>query len=135
MINLYDHEVLQIEAVLNELTARAQSRREYAAFDREIKEKVAAIGFVATVNWFTAAGPDNVPIPDMLMPEITIDGRIAPDGRILAPEDFAFDHNQQVHEVTHDMLGLGEEASSVIKTGAMDTAHRDTLAAHKNHKH
>jgi len=134
MIDLYDSEVIKIEQVLDTLKARAINRRNYEDFDREIKEKLAEAGFVATVHWFTAAGPDKVQIPDMLMPEITIDGRIAPDGAVLAADQFEFDHNQQVHEVTHNLLELPGE-DGVIKTGPIDAAHRDILDAHKHHKH
>lgn len=134
MINLYDSEILKIEQVLGDLKMRAVSRRNYEDFDREIKEKLAEAGFVATVHWFTAAGPDNVQIPDMLMPEVTIDGRIATDGSILGADQFTFDHDRQVHEVTRNLLELPDQ-DGVIKTGSIDAAHREILDAHKNHKH
>lgn len=135
MIEVYDHEVLQIEQAKKDLEAHAQGRRNYEDFDREIKEKFASIGFAVTVNWYTAANPDNTEIEGVLIPDITVDGRIGTDGAIAEPGTFTFDHDRQVHEVTHDLLELGDEASSVIKTGPMDSAHRDILAAHKHHKH
>lgn len=133
MIDLYDSEVIKIEKVLDALKMRAVSRRNYEDFDREIKEKLAEAGFVATVHWFTAAGPDNIQIPDMLMPEVTIDGRIAPDGGVLAADQFTFDHEQQVHEVTNDLLEIGD--GGVIKTGKLDPEQKAILDAHKHHKH
>lgn len=133
MIDVYDHEVIEINKVMDALKARSTGARHLDDFDREIKERFADIGFRVTVNWHTAAGPDNIEIPDLYMPEVTIDGRIAPDGDVLKPGEYAFDHDQQVHEVTNDLLELGEEG--VIKTGKIDPGQQAILDAHKHHRH
>jgi hypothetical protein len=132
VIDLYDHEVLRIREVQQAVEARAEGgSHDYEAFDREIKERFAKIGFVASVNWYTCKDPNNIEITGMFMPEISIDGRIGADGQLAKPGEFVFDHDRQVHEVTHDLLGLGEEG--VIKTEGMSGDHKDALSTHKKH--
>lgn len=132
MIELYDSEVVTIEAILNTLNIRRAGRREFEAFDREIKERLAEAGFKASVNWWTVADSDGTVIPDRYDPVVTIDGRIAPDGGTLDAGAFEFDHDRQVHEVTHDLLELGE--GGVIKTDKIDPGHKGILDAH-SHDH
>ena len=132
MIELYDSEVATIDEVLKTLNIRLAGRREFEAFDREIKERLAEAGFKATVNWWTVADSDGTPIPDRYDPVVTIDGRIGTDGDVLAAGKFTFDHDRQVHEVTNDLLGLGE--GGVIKTDKIDPGHKAVLDAH-THDH
>ncbi|MCW2929905.1 MAG: hypothetical protein JWM19_867 [Actinomycetia bacterium] len=105
VLDTYDHEVEAILALLASLNERAKARRHnYGDFEREIREKFAGLGFTVDVNWyeFEVSGRKQ----DGAMPEITVTGR--------TDKDFTFDPDRQVHEVTSDVLGLGDEG--VIKT-------------------
>jgi hypothetical protein len=105
VLDLYDHEVEEILRLQVRLNDRARYRRHnYNDFDREIREAFAGIGFTVEVNWheFGVGGQKQ----DGAMPEVTITGR--------ADEGHVFDKDRQVHEVTHNVLGIpGEEG--VIK--------------------
>lgn len=97
---VYDHEIIEIEKVLEALHSRAESGAvEYAAFEIEAKDRFWDIGFVVAVNWYTTN------VKGLLMPEIVIKDRT---------EKKDFDYDQQVREVTDDILDLGDKG--VIKT-------------------
>jgi len=99
-IDVYDSEVLEIEKVLNTLKARSRDQmRNYSDFDREVKERFSEIGFYVDVLWY------DTNVETVKMPEIVIKG--VTDAR-------AFDREQMTHEVTNDILGLGD--GGVIKT-------------------
>lgn len=99
-IDVLDSEVLAIEKVLKTLKARSSNQmRNYADFDREIKERFQDIGFIVDVVWYETN------LAEVKMPEIVIKGRI---------EAKAFDRDQMTHEVTSDLLNMGE--GGVIKT-------------------
>jgi len=105
VLDVYDHEVDQLMRVQARLTDRARHRRHnFLDFQREIEQAFAEVGFTVHVNWhrFAVDGQEQ----DGAMPEVTVTGRVDPS--------FTFDKDRQVHEVTHDVLGLGEEG--VIKT-------------------
>jgi hypothetical protein len=106
--DIADSEILGIERVLTALRQRAEDKSlNFTAFEREIRERFEDIGFVVTVTWFEF-GREGSPgaVPNAAMPEITIVDRC---------ERKPFDHDRQVHEVTHNILGLpGQEG--VIKT-------------------
>jgi hypothetical protein len=106
-IDLYDHEVNTIQQVWDTLRDRHQkSYRNYDLVEREIIGRFADAGFVAEVNWYGYA-IGGQPQPDAAMPEISIVGRCDPKHE--------FDHDQQVSEVTKNILDLpGQEG--VIKT-------------------
>lgn len=103
---IHDSEILEIEKViraLNERTHNGTKKVDYDAFDREIKERFQNIGFKASVAWW------HTNIDGVKMPEITITDRLS------AKE---FDYDRQVHEVTNDLLDLGE--GGVIKSNPAD---------------
>lgn len=105
VLDTYDHEVEAILALLASLNERAKARRHnYNDFEREIREKFAELGFTVDVSWyeFELDGRRQ----DGAMPEVTVTGR--------TDKDFTFDPDRQVHEVTSDVLGLGD--GGVIKT-------------------
>lgn len=107
MIELYDSDILVIEEILAHLARRAEGRRDRDAFDREIKERFTDAGFEVATSWFHVADRrTGQEVPDVYMPEITVNGRVQ--------KRFTFDHDQQVHEVTNDLLELDE--GGVIKT-------------------
>lgn len=106
-IELYDHEVDQIQKVWDQLRDRHQKGfRNFDAVEREITGRFADEGFIVQVNWYRYE-IDGVPQDGSAMPEVTIVGRCDPKHE--------FDHDQQVHEVTSNVLDLpGQEG--VIKT-------------------
>lgn len=107
ILDVYDHEIDKILAVQEKLQERARDRpRNYNDFEREIKERYEDIGFIVTVKWKNYA-MNGVVQQGSALPEVDFVGRCDPK--------FVFDHDQQVHEVTHNILGIpGQEG--VIKT-------------------
>lgn len=106
VLDVYDSDVEQIFTVLARLQDRARYRRHnYLDFQREIEEAFAGIGFTVHVNWhrFEIGGREQ----DGAMPEVTVTGR--------TDQDFVFDKDRQVSEVTRNVLDLPGEAG-VIKT-------------------
>ena len=99
-INLYDSEVNTIHQVVEVLRRRAEGRRNYQQFQDEVIERFHDAGFVADVRWYETDQEG------VLMPEIQITDRV--------DKNFQWDPNQQVSEVTNDLLGLGE--GGVIKS-------------------
>lgn len=112
-INLYDSEVDEIHKIIEILRRRAEGRRNYQEFQDEVIARFHDAGFVADVRWYDSN------VEGVLIPEIQITDRVN--------KDFKFDPNQQVHEVTNDLLSLGE--GGVIKSSAA----MDQMA--KEHKH
>jgi hypothetical protein len=120
--DIADSEILEIERVLTTLNGRAQDKsHNFEAFEREIRERFEDIGFLVTVSWYEFGREGQVgAVPNAAMPEITISGRC---------ERKPFDHDRQVHEVTHNILGLpGQEG--VIKTNT--TGMRRLVEGHKH---
>jgi hypothetical protein len=109
---IYDHEIDKIHRTLEELRRKAESPQNYQSFQDEIKGRFADLGFVVDVKWW------DTNVEGVLMPEIEITGR--------TEAGFVFDRDQQVHEVTGDMLGLGQ--GGVIKSS-------EGMAKIEQHKH
>lgn len=115
LLDVYDHEVEAIIGLQVRITTAWQDRlltcpplawaTTIARFEHEVAEQFAEIGFVASVEMM--ANPD---LGGMMCPTIQVTGRT---------EAIDFDPDRQVHEVTHDLLGLGEEHSAVIDTSKM----------------
>jgi hypothetical protein len=119
-IELYDSEVDRIQKVWDTLRDRHQKGlRNFDAVEREIVSRFADEGFIVHVNWFRYE-IDGVPQSDAAMPEITIVGRCDPKHQ--------FDHDQQVHEVTRNILEI-PGADGVIKTD-QGGAFKDFRAGH-----
>jgi len=97
---IYDSEIDKIHRLLEDLRRKAETPQNLQAFQDEIKERFADLGFVVTVKWWESN------VQGVSIPEIEITGRTDPN--------FVFDQNQQVHEVTNDRLGIGE--GGVIKS-------------------
>lgn len=103
----YDHEVVDILRVQDELRQRAASKRlNYTDFEREIHERFAAIGIGVAVNWyrFGHERPDGTveEAEGAAMPEITITGRL--------DRGHVMDRDRQVHEAVSNILQLpGQE--------------------------
>lgn len=102
---VYDSEIDAIHKVLEGLNERVAGGRrvDYDAFQREIIDKFANLGFKVYVAWW------HTNIEGVKQPEITITDRLG---------KHEFDHDRQVNEVTNDVLGLGE--GGVIKSNPAD---------------
>lgn len=103
VLDIHDSEIVEIEKVLKILNERSTGHRDLEAFNREIKERFAEIGFVVQTKWW------ETDVADCYRPDIEIVGRT---------EQKDFDHDRQVHEVVNDVLGLGE--GGVISTKKLD---------------
>lgn len=123
ILDLYDHEVKAIIALIAELNDRAKAKRHnYNDFEREIRDRFAKLGFTVDVNWYEYAIGDAR--QDGAMPEITVTGR--------TDDKFRFDPDRQVHEAVANVLDLpGEEGW--IKTDP-DTV-RNFLEGNGGHSH
>lgn len=103
-VEIHDSEVIEIERIVKILNDKAHSGRlDYDAFQREIKDRFHTLGFIVDVKWYTTN------VDGVLVPEIDIQDRT---------ERRQFDHDRQVHEVTNDLLELGE--GGVIHTSPGD---------------
>lgn len=116
-LDIYDSEIESIEGLLKYFQDKAQSPQDYDSFQREIKDRFYAIGFIVDVVWY------DTNVKDVIIPEIVIKDR--------ADSGFTFDRDQQVHEVTNNLLGLDE--GGVIKTSAEDI--RALEARAQGHSH
>lgn len=115
-IEVYDSEIPLIESVLERLNQKqGKGGVNLEAFRKEIIERFAGIGFVVTVKLYTTNQED------LYVPVIEINGRT---------EKKEFDPDRMVHEVTNDILELGE--GGVIKTEATDSG---ISAGGKHHHH
>ena len=119
LVDLNDSEIIVVEhivALLNESAGHDDStgakRINLEGFNKEIVERFAEgavlkggddvqrrVAFNVKVSWFTTN------FEDVYVPRIEIQSR----------REGSFDPDRQVHEVTHDLLGI--EGAGVIKTG------------------
>lgn len=98
-IEILDSEIIAIEKVLKKLQDKqGKGGVNQEAFRKEIIERFAEAGFKVDVKWYTTN------VEGVFMPEVSIVDRL--EGQ--------FDPDRMVHEVTNDLLGLGE--GGVIKT-------------------
>lgn len=115
-IEIMDSEIIRIEAVLKKLNEKqGKGGVNQEAFRKEIIERFAEAGFKVDVKWYTTN------VEGVYMPEIDIIDRIEGE----------FDPDQMVHEVTNDLLGLGE--GGVLKT--QTTASGLHVVGGKGHGH
>jgi hypothetical protein len=118
-IELYDSDILVVEKVLHIIQERArESSRDYDAFDREIKERFFDAGYIVDVKWYSTN------VDGVYAPDIEIVGRTEKQGE--------FDHEKMAHEVTSDILELGQKGKIKV-TGDMMKQVRETEQAHKKH--
>lgn len=109
-IDLYDSDILRIEKVLDQLNAEdVGKKRDVEAVVQKITDLFARIGLRVDVKVWTAADARGQEVEGVFIPEITINGRVDPKHE--------FDYDRMVHEVTNDLLELGE--GGVIKTQKM----------------
>jgi hypothetical protein len=105
LLNLYDHEVAEIQRVHRLLQGRTAVRRDLQGFDDEIVERFAEIGFKVSVKWYETNQEG------AFIPEVEIVGKCAP----LAAG--SFDHDRQRHEVVNNLLKLPEADAGIIPAG------------------
>lgn len=119
LIDLHDSEILRIERVVNVLNERRGTSLPLEAFRREIIERFAEqAGLKVNVKVFTT----------------TQEGLYAFTVEIIDRLGGEFDPDRQVHEVTNDLLELGE--GGVIKTQVTDSGlHVVGGHAHGGHHH
>lgn len=115
-INLYDSEIDTIHRIIEALRRRASGPVSYQAFQDEVIQRFHDAGFKADVRWYETDQEG------VLMPEIQIMDRIDPN--------FVWDPDRQVHEVTGDLLNLGE--GGVISS---KDAMAQVRATEQQHKH
>lgn len=106
---LYDTEVLAMEKVVERIRLRLQSRVDRSAIGREVRERFNDIGLVVNVSWGIPVDQvENFKFkPDECVPVLMVD-------LIGRTHKLEWDPNQQVHQVTNDVLDLGD--GGVIKT-------------------
>ena len=114
-VEVYDSEINEIHKIVEVLRNRSQGAVDYARFTEEIRDRFAGIGFIVSVNWY------DTNVEGVLIPEIVIKDR--------TERGHGFDHDKQVHEVTNDLLGLGE--GGVIKSDPEQFA----KPSHQGHQH
>ena len=121
-MDVHDSEINMIHEILNILRRRSASVRNYDDFQREIIERFGQIGFVVDVRWYETDQPG------VLMPEINISNR--------TEKGFHFDRDKQVHEVTNDILGLGEKGTIKVDKEMMksleDGSYKSDQSGHKH---
>lgn len=129
-VNLYDSEIIKVEAVLEKLNERRErtARMSYEAFTEEARARFNEIGLVVSVLWYEAgaeqADGSLKKLEGVLIPEILIKARTD-------AKTFQFDHDKMGHEVQSDLLQLG--TGGKLKLTAEDA--RKILETQKGHKH
>ena len=103
LVDLYDHEVLALEAVLAKLHEKQRSHQNLESFRKEIVERCAEAGFAVYAKIYETNQEG------VFAFEVEIRGRT---------ENVEWDPDQQVHEVTEDILDLlpNSEKGQKIKT-------------------
>lgn len=123
-LDVYDHEIIEIEKVLARIKERTTGHRNYDDVDREIKERFQDIGFIVDVVWY------HTNVDGVKMPEVVLKART---------EAKVFDRDRMTHEVTNDLLGMGE--GGVIKTNKeqvaqmLDGSYKGQNSGHAGHGH
>ena len=107
----YDSEILAIEGILNELGKKVGTHANLESFRKECIERMAEVGIVATVTWWTDNAQTNG-TEEVFSPVINLNGRTA---------KHEFDYDRQVHEVTNDILDIlpNSEKGQTIKTSGL----------------
>ncbi|MEV7674979.1 hypothetical protein [Streptomyces sp. NPDC088752] len=108
--DILDSEILQIEAIFGGMLERYSAKSfDVEVFEREAKERChSQLGLAIDIIWKKVKDKNTGRfIEGAASPKIEIIGRVEKKG---------FDHDQKVHEVTRNILGL-DGPSGVIKNG------------------
>jgi hypothetical protein len=100
--DLYDHELIALRKVGERLAEYGGQRRDMEGFRQEVIDRYAKIGFVVRCNVYETDQPG------VYIPEVELVGRV---------EAHEFDHDRQVHEVTHGLLT--DEPGIVTESGRL----------------
>ncbi len=93
----YDHEILAIEKVPDELGKKVGTVAPLESFRKECIDRFAEAGIVATVVWYTDNKTTNGS-EEVFSPIIYLNGR--------TDEHHEFDYDRQVFEVRNDILDI-----------------------------
>lgn len=106
---LYDEEVLAMEKVIEKIKLRLNGRINRSTFGQEVRERFNDIGLVVNVAWGIPEDQvENFKFkPDECVPVLMVD-------LIGRTHKLDWDPDKQVHQVTNDVLELGD--GGVIKT-------------------
>lgn len=105
----YDSEIIRIGEVMDRLNVMRQSPMNPEDFYQAGVDMFHKAGIVADIVFYEAADERGQLVPGVWVPEVVLKGRV--------DEKHEFDWDRQVHEVTNDILGLGE--GGVISTKKM----------------
>lgn len=94
-VDLYDSEVESIGKIWDHLRRREGSSLSLEGFEHEAKDAFFKVGFKVDIKWWSTDAPG------VYIPEIEILDRVT--------QEAEFDHEKQAHEVTRDLLDLGEK--------------------------
>lgn len=100
-LDLLDSERLRINEVYTRLGEYLGQPREMAAFQREVHDRFAEIGFRVRCDFYEDVSEDH--LTGVQYPSITIEGRIEDPGE--------FDHDQMGYEVRSNLLGLNKQGA------------------------
>lgn len=112
--DILDSEILQLEAIFKGMQDRYRDRAfNVEEFEREAKDRCHdQLGLAIDIRWKALADGTGRIIEGAASPEIEIVGRV---------EKKTFDHDQKVHEVTHDIAEIGTQG--VIKSDDARAGH------------
>jgi hypothetical protein len=110
LVDVYDSEILEIEAVILKLNAHAFHVLSIDAYVREAKERFGEIGFIVDVQIHEIQSSGLMPIGSYI-PAITVKSRVE--------QPKTFDHERMAWEVQHNILGLDETAGAMQPDGSI----------------
>jgi hypothetical protein len=113
---IHDTEIIEAEKIIKMMQDKAHARVNYQAWNDEMTERMAAIGFLVDIKWW------HTNVDGTKSPVIEIIGRT---GR-----QVEFDHDRQRHEVVHDVLDFGEGGIISTKDGSAQQALADKAHGH-----
>lgn len=107
--DIHDSEIAALDEVLKFMSAKYQMRAfNLTEFEKEVKDRCYDLGFVVEVAWHPFL-KNGVPT-DGLAPSVTVVGRATKT---------VFDHDQKVHEITHNFLGIPGEGGVIKSDGGV----------------
>jgi hypothetical protein len=111
LVDLYDSDGLKIAPVVQRLNQHVFTITDFDAFREEVINRFGEIGYNVDVIWDEVyefrSGGKSVEVRE---PTIQITSRVDPEA--------GFDFDRQVHEVTHDILGV-DEPGKITEKGTL----------------
>lgn len=117
ILDLHDSEIARLGDVVEKLHLLQGKTLNLEAFRRQAEQRFEEVGFRVSVKVWTTDQ----------------DGLYAFDIDIIERLEGTFDPDRQVHEVTNDLLGLGE--GGVIKSGDLRAPQSHSHGGKKHHHH